>query len=314
MNDPNSHKPEYVYVIHGIRTNAFWQSVVVEKIKKAGVEAGARNYKRYDTYMFVMKNIFCHEPLRLVKSDIINLQKKYRVTVIAHSFGTWLIYKLLMTNADIVINDLLLCGSVIPRASSVWRQLKDDKKQITGNIINYCGTKDIWPAMAELLSKDYGATGVVGAGDPVVTDGFFPLPHSGFLTEEFCQRQWVPAITEKAIPSSPLNRDEVSTLVDAILFLAAHRGAAVLSLFSVIIIFFNLNSSQLACYYRNCFVDVIRVHDFSDSSQQSARNKYIDHVKYEYNFNFDLSNYLFRAKKERGAQVTSYLGQDLNPI
>lgn len=61
-------KADYVYSLHGIRTNAFWQTQLEQQIEKStGFEAGARNYMRFSTVMFVLKIIFAAKPLRLVE-------------------------------------------------------------------------------------------------------------------------------------------------------------------------------------------------------------------------------------------------------
>jgi hypothetical protein len=179
--EPTSSKSEFVYSLHGIRTNAYWQSQLSAEIRlKTNFGVGYRNYMRFDIVMFVLKNIFYHNPLRLVEGDLRQLQKRYRVSVIAHSFGTWLLLKALSENSDLKIHHLILCGAIFPRALSRWRQLKYDSAQITGVIVNFCGTRDPFPALAELLSRDFGASGVIGAGDPAVEDSFHEVGHSGF--------------------------------------------------------------------------------------------------------------------------------------
>ncbi len=121
----NDRKPDFVYSLHGIRTNAYWQSRLSALIEsKTGFAVGSRNYMRFDLFMFLMKGIFSHKPLGLVEDDLRDLQKRYRVSVIAHSFGTWLLLKALSANRDLQIHNVILCGAVFPRGTAQWRYLK----------------------------------------------------------------------------------------------------------------------------------------------------------------------------------------------
>ena len=178
---------------------------------------------RFDLFMFLMKGIFSHKPLGLVEGDLRDLQKRYRVSVIAHSFGTWLLLKALSANRDLQIHNVILCGAVFPRGTAQWRYLKYDLEQITGQVVNFCGTRDPFPALAELISRDFGASGVVGSGDPTVKDLFHDVGHSGFLNDEFCNQNWIGILKSNPYRPQPPQRGP-SAYIDGILWASAHRG------------------------------------------------------------------------------------------
>ncbi|MET4177847.1 hypothetical protein ABIB99_008981 [Bradyrhizobium sp. LA6.1] len=308
-------KPDLVYSLHGIRTNAFWQSQLAEKIKTAtGFEVKARNYMRFSAVMFVLKNIFAAKPLRLVEGDLLDLQKRYRVSVIAHSFGTWLLFKALCENSKLRVHNIILCGSIFPRASSAWRQLKYGTGQISGNIVNFCGARDPFPALAELLSRDFGASGVVGAGDPTIEDSFHDVGHSGFLTPEFCSEYWINILAFKPYNLQPA---PVSSrwYIPVILWSAAHRGVLLISLSAIAVLGYWLNQSEHACWWRACYVDVVRIHNFGSSTRQPrSPRRYVDQVTFEYTYNFNRSELVFRAPRDRNPVVTSLIGDNLERI
>src|ERR1700738_3984986 len=63
----SSELPHCVYSLHGIRTDAFWQSGLSEQIRtRTGFKVGYRNYLRFELLMFVLKNIFSYKPLHLI--------------------------------------------------------------------------------------------------------------------------------------------------------------------------------------------------------------------------------------------------------
>jgi len=308
-------KPDYVYSLHGIRTNAYWQSQLSDEIRaKTGFEVGYRNYQRFDTAMFILKNIFSDKPLRLVEGDIRDLQKRYRVSVIAHSFGTWLLLKALSENSDLQIHHIILCGAVFPRALSRWRQLKHDSRQITGEIVNFCGARDPFPALAELLSRDFGASGVTGAGDPTIKDSFHDVGHSGFLTPAFCASHWIDILTSKSYRPQPAPI-KPSWYIPPLLWASAHRGALFVMLLAATFGAYQFYRSESSCYVRSCSVDIIRIHDFSSSTRQpGSPRRYVDHINFEYTYNFDRAELLFRAPSDRNPMVTSLVGDNLEYI
>ena len=308
-------KPDYVYSLHGIRTNAYWQSRLSEEIRtRTGFDVGYRNYQRFDLAMFVLKNIFSYKPLRLVEGDIRDLQKRYRVNVIAHSFGTWLLLKALSENSDLRIHNLILCGAVFPRGLSRWRQLKHSSHQITGAIVNFCGVRDPFPALAELLSRDFGASGVTGAGDPAITDSFHNVDHSGFLNNAFCASHWIDILTSKSYKPQPAPL-KPSWHIPLLLWASAHRGALFLMLCAAIFGAYQFFRSEWSCYVRYCYVDIVRIHNFSSSTRkEKSERRYVDQIAFEYTYNFDRTRLSFRAPTDRNPVVTSLVGDNLERI
>lgn len=302
-------KRHLVYSLHGIRTHGWWQSQLSKAITdETAVEVRQRNYLIFDLVMFVLKNIFYHQPLRLVEKDLSDFQDEYRVSVIAHSFGTWLLLKALTDDPKIKLNVVILCGSILPRASSVWRRFKNNG-QIEGPIVNFCGRRDPFPALAELLSRDYGASGVVGLGDPNVVDSFHDCGHSGFLTEAFCKRFFNPLIRSKSLPlSTAANRPR--GYISAILWAAAHRGLLAISTIALIVTGILLYKSELSCRLRDCFIDVVRVDNYASSTRLEGNPRaYVAMRTYRYSFNYDLTYYELRAPKASSPSIVAFTSE-----
>jgi hypothetical protein len=313
VDTPSSDKPDYVYSLHGIRTNAYWQSQLAEFVEtETGFKVGYRNYLRFTSVMTLFKDIFLYKPLRIIEKDLRDLGSDFRVNVIAHSFGTWLLLRALRENSNLSVHQVILCGAVVPRSSSWWQQL-NASKQITGEIVNFCGTRDPIPALAELLSRDFGASGVVGAGDPSIRDSFHDCGHSGFLTTTFCANYWIGILTSKPyrVTPAPLRP---AWGISPLLLAAAHRGAFLVLILASVSGVYRYYQSEWSCSIRRCYVDVVRVHNFSSSTRVAGERRYVDQITFEYTYNFDRDNAIFRALKQRGPIVTSLVGPKLSPI
>jgi hypothetical protein len=75
-------------------------------------------------------------------------------------------------------------------------------------IINDCGLRDPWPTVALLTSFGMGSAGrhgLVGMTgiDAGIVNRYFPVGHSGFFSDEFMARHWVPILTRGERPSGP---------------------------------------------------------------------------------------------------------------
>jgi pimeloyl-ACP methyl ester carboxylesterase len=316
MNVPSTAvKPDFVYSLHGFRTQALWKSIIEHEIASSTLfPARGRNYLRFGTMKFIMKSIFADKPLRLIETELQTLQQNHRVSVIAHSFGSWLIQRALEHNPNIVIHNLILCGAITPRGSSLWRQLKCNRNQITGDIINFSGLQDPWPALAELFSRDFGASGVLGAGDPFVIDSFHDVSHNGFLTREFCRSFWTPILQGKSFQPGPMPPCGPPRYIRAILWVASHRLIFFALLLAALLGGYYAWQSEWSCYVRSCFVNLVRIHDYTSSTRQPGPRRYVSRISFEYTFNYNRDNVRFRSPKDLYPRVISLLGSRLGPI
>lgn len=182
-----------VVLIHGIRTYAPWQELLKSELDKHGVKSYPIGYGYFDSFRFWFPYFFRQGPIEKITQELRNIQAKYptdNIIVIAHSFGTYVISKILLNSPDVKINRLLLCGSII-KNSFRWDKLP---KIPRGGIINDCGLKDIWPLLAKSLSWGYGSTGRFGFKSSEVTDRYHDFGHSDFFDHEFMQKFWIPFI------------------------------------------------------------------------------------------------------------------------
>jgi pimeloyl-ACP methyl ester carboxylesterase len=195
-----------VMLVHGIRTEAHWQELVAGVIMRAGVAtAQPVKYGYFDLFRFLVPGTMTrYQPInRLHREvrDILRTYPKAKLTVIAHSFGTYAICRLLEEFPDLTLHRLILCGSVVP-ADYRWDRIRE---QVQNRVINECGTADVWPRLAAVSTWGYGATGSVGFGTGSVRDRFHPGKHSDFFCERFVTVHWVPFILYGDIPATDMD-------------------------------------------------------------------------------------------------------------
>jgi pimeloyl-ACP methyl ester carboxylesterase len=190
---------QVVLLIHGIRTHAEWQGMVREMIAVPGqIEVIPIGYGYFDVFRFWFPFWTRNGPIERVHEEIRVALQKYRKThpdaklsIIAHSFGTYIVGKILQRHFDLQIHRLILCGSVLPQLFP-WNHLQgrfDDDK-----VVNECGQADIWPVLAKSLSWGYGASGTHGFGAVLVKDRFHEGGHGQYFEKKFVKTYWGPFI------------------------------------------------------------------------------------------------------------------------
>src|SRR5258707_6530474 len=130
--------------------------------------------------------------------DIRTARESYRLengaypksmSVISHSFGTYVVGKVLTDVPDLEWNRIIFCGSVVREDFPLQRVLRSFRHPL----LNEIGTKDYWPALAESAGWGYGSVGSTGFNrPPVETRWHSGFRHSDFLTDSFCTKFWVP--------------------------------------------------------------------------------------------------------------------------
>lgn len=188
-----------ILLIHGIRTEAHWQEMVASVLAQfPDTQALPIRYGWFDTLRFWLP--FGRDvAINHLRQKIASAAKLARATdayvqisVVAHSFGTYSIGRILEGDHDLHLHRLALCGAIVPRDFK-WETVRE---QITGGVLNDCGSRDLWPVLAQSLSWGYGASGTFGFGHPRVMDRFHDFGHSGYFQRDFVMNYWIPFLIE----------------------------------------------------------------------------------------------------------------------
>ena len=160
------------------------------------------------------------------------------------------------------------------------------------------------PALAELASGRFGATGTVGAGDPVVTDRFFPVGHSGMLDNGPFERLLLSIIDTAPAQVQSFNT-KFSVLVRFLLYLCSHRTTfivlAVLAPLTAVVIAWT--RPTFTCEVLNCYLSAYREDDLRGSFLEDNTRHFSRLIRTSYAFNYYTPNFVQSFHKEAGVEL-----------
>ncbi len=206
-----------VILVHGINTMALWQNEISNVLKGEGFEPRPVGYDKFGVWSFLRpSDKKRREAIAFVTTNILDARTEFpdaKISIIAHSFGTYVVTQFLEQNKSFQVSRLILCGSVLPRlysfvslATRLLPTAQPDKK-----IINECGTHDVWPVLAERVTKRYGPSGTFGSNDGRVLSRWHKyMWHSGFLNAPFCRKFWIPFLKNGTVIGGEQNEAQIT--------------------------------------------------------------------------------------------------------
>ena len=216
-----------VAMIHGIRTDARWHGQVGRVLRAAdpAINPVAIGYGFYDVFSFLLpipgvrRRVIAKvtEELQTLSRD----KGTKRISIIAHSFGTYLTAFALLRLPSLRIHRLIICGSVVPLGFK-WSKLQDRLDVIDPGehaakcVINDYGWRDYWPVMAHSVSCGYGSGGRYGFQATLVEDRGHNKGHSDFFKDDFVTQFWVPALSQGKIVTNPEKPPKSSYVLHAL--------------------------------------------------------------------------------------------------
>lgn len=215
---PAARKP-FVISLHGIRTLGEWQETFSDVCANT-VHAEAFKYGRYGLRKFLLPGNndlmvtkfyqWMHE-LRARHSSLDFESYLDRPSVVAHSFGTWIVGNALMKHPDLRFKTLILSGSILPRDFD-WPRLFA-RNQVSF-VRNEYGERDPWPGVAKFLVPNTGTAGREGfdwyssAVENVPCEWF---GHDDSLLEPHIATNWMPALNRSISPLFLLHGRQIDT-------------------------------------------------------------------------------------------------------
>jgi hypothetical protein len=200
---------DVVILLHGIRTRAFWYDLVQPILSEIdGIVIKPLGYDYFSAFRLIFP--FARSgPARKISDDIHEIKGRYdqqnrrvRLSVVAHSFGTYTIAQVLRQTKDIDLHHLVLCGSVLPNNFN----FDSISRKIHGKFVNDAGAKDAWPVLAKIASFGYGVSGTFGFQSGLIEDRFHDFAHSDFFNPDFIRRYWFPIFDRNEVVHSTYAR------------------------------------------------------------------------------------------------------------
>lgn len=196
-------KKHIVVLLHGMNTNAEWQEALAEPIRnQTNIEPLVIGYGNFHPLKFWFPYCFRSKRIKKVLTDLRGVRRRNpdaEISIVAHSFGTYILCKILSTANDLNFHRILFCGAIV-EADYDWSSVE---KQFTSPVINDIGRWDYWPSMAKSWSWGFGDSGCIGFQNSLVRDRHFEFGHSDFLDVGHMQQYWLPYLLDGRVVTSP---------------------------------------------------------------------------------------------------------------
>ena len=201
--------------LHGIRTRGAWQKQLQASCDRAdaGIQHRPFDFGFFGTIQLIVPALrdrkiawFLNEYTTLIKTE---KNEETPPSIIAHSFGTYVIACAMEKHPEIRFQRVILCGSIIRRDYDWSTRFKIG--QVEG-VLNDYGRKDLWVRIAECVIDAAGSSGYRGfedtAGERVVERQHKAWRHSDYFYPLNYDRNWIPFILGSMGPE-PLQQDRL---------------------------------------------------------------------------------------------------------
>lgn len=152
-------------VVHGIqRTNRFWEDLVnLDSVKNNKIEILPFDYDYFSGFRFAIPSQRRKIINRFAQFYSDNIKSTDQPPcVIAHSFGTVVVFEAMKTFDVVKFENVILCGSILHSKTDLRPFF--EQKQIN-YLLNDYGTREWFIRGARILSKNFGRAGRVGFTD-----------------------------------------------------------------------------------------------------------------------------------------------------
>ncbi len=192
-----------VVLLHGMNTNAEWQEALAEPLRnEANIEPVVVGYGNLHPVKFFIPLLFRIGRIKKVRTDLLGIRKRLPeadISVVAHSFGTYILTNILATEPGLKLHRILLCGAIVDTDYD-WSAVE---QRICAPVINDIGRWDYYPSLAKSWSWGFGDSGCIGFQNSLVRDRYFEYGHSDFLNVKHMQKYWLPYLLDGRVVSSP---------------------------------------------------------------------------------------------------------------
>ncbi len=152
-----STQTKVIVPLHGIRTHAAWQRALADVAQENGLVCPLEKWSF--GYFSLLRFIFSWQREAKVRwfrtnyQDLLSdrrlaLNDNNRPSIVAHSFGTYILGYSLIKYRNIKLDKVILCGSILPN-DFPWHEIIE-RGQV-GSVRNEYGVKDIWVRLVRWL-------------------------------------------------------------------------------------------------------------------------------------------------------------------
>jgi pimeloyl-ACP methyl ester carboxylesterase len=190
-----------VFSLHGIKTRGKWQKDVVPLLNAAGFTVVPPDFGNFRAVQLLMagsraKKIDWFREEYTRQCDRIHCE---RPSIIAHSFGSYLVAEALDKYREMKFDRVILCGAIVRRGYP-WDEIAA-RGQVRA-VLNQYGGNDIWARVVEWGVPDAGQSGLRGFDKPakcLVQQRQEKFAHSDYFYDLNYRENWIPFLQGKAV-------------------------------------------------------------------------------------------------------------------
>jgi hypothetical protein len=205
-----------VITLHGIESRGEWQKQATPILAQEGWVPVPLDYGNFSTIKFLMpparsrKLAWFVGQYEAVRNALTGGGVE-RPSIIAHSFGSYIVAKALEKYHWIKFDKVLFCGSIV-RPNYPWAEIF--KRHQVNCVRNEYGSLDFWAGVVGYGVFDAGPSGKRGfiGNDPDVDNHHFPYSHSEYFLPGHYRQNWIPYLRKLAIAGR--ERDEAKFLLE----------------------------------------------------------------------------------------------------
>jgi pimeloyl-ACP methyl ester carboxylesterase len=202
--------PPLVISVHGIRTAGRWQKSLADTLGSHKIEHRNRDYGNFGLFRFAWGPSRQHQVDDFYEFYSATAREKglnidlddyrSRPSIIAHSFGSYIIGYAMKKYPDIRFDKIILCGAILP-VDFDWSTLFH--RDQVNFVRNEYGAKDRWAASVRALVGDAGASGQKGfqfLSTVVSQERFESFGHSDYFHRAHIESHWIPILVREPSP------------------------------------------------------------------------------------------------------------------
>lgn len=212
-------RAKVIFPLHGIRTDAKWQNRLAELASDNGCQCRLDrwNFGRFSLLRFLSpshrltKVKWFRETYHTETRDRdVRLDRGDRPSVVAHSFGTYILGNALLKYDYLRFNKVILCGSILPR-DFPWNEIIE-RGQVQA-VRNEYGVNDFWTKAVGWFIRASGPSGAEGftCAHARLEQERFRFDHHEYFERGHMEAKWLPFLNRDLplIPpqAHPVQRD-----------------------------------------------------------------------------------------------------------
>jgi hypothetical protein len=191
-------KRKIIISLHGIRTRGKWQKDLSPLLTEQGWIYYPLDYGWYSVLFFI-PSVFRGKRIEWFRRGYQEIRSRYPdvvPSIVAHSFGSWIVCKAIEKYEHLKFDKIILTGSIVSSEFD-WSNVRE-RNQVTA-VRNDVGKRDFWARFSRFFAWGTGCSGYSGFShkSEFLTDKVYPYyDHGSAFGYDHYLGEWVPFLAQ----------------------------------------------------------------------------------------------------------------------